>query len=570
MCYQLRQIHQCPHEDTPGAVEQHIVYSFIRCSSPKPCRGMGFGRLTKKYRGPTDYCQRCLGSVVAARAPLPGMAAIQRVSARFEMNPDAQEFVDNILSYVDALYELALLAMHERLPRVVLDHHDLYPIHRLMTTLLWETMCARCNIQLQCFCRPGRNENSWNVARHARTVLAKDLLQRFNKHTSPEARARHAVDVANRVHAAITHAVAQMNGDGHPVLYDVEPVHFVVADMRFTEVAHDLCDPYRPPPPPEQQEDERIAQDDAAAHAKWVDLYELYTRFDVCEFAACLVAHDSGVPDDVVKLLGSRFVDVLRVRRADLLAAGHVALADEVVHHGPSGINILVPPAPVLQDGVFLPALWDMVRLEAVCIAHMYRRRPSDGGGIMRATPPSPPVRADKNLVDGRFRGGFETLLRELAGELTREHTSMDTYEQNRAAYWRRLLADVARGVEFVQTDQIPRDHHHHQEEEEPSNGDGAASTTTTAQCFIHLSAFREDVPMEEPRLSVNGGKLEPQPMHRHWPIRLRTCVRTENAHAFCMVGLAEWSFVRREVGDGKVHVVDLRPRRCNQCFQEI
>lgn len=521
MCYHLRKIHECPKETMPGEKVRHTVDSVIRCSSPKPCSGLGFGRLTQTYSG-NDYCQRCLGSVVATRTQQP-------VSREFEIDFTGTEFVENVIDYVDFLLEFAMLSIHESLPLQVLQNNNLYPIHRLMITLLWETICIRCKVQLYCRCRPGRNESSWNVARYARASFAKDALQKFYEHTSGPARAREAVRVSNHVLRAVNQAVMVM---GEPIVYDVEPVQGDDPEKRFHWIAHDMFDRYRP------HEDTMNLEDEGGRLA----MMELCAKFDIIELAASVIAHDPGVPDEIVRALGSRLLPLVLVTR-EHIATGNASepapfATPYDTFQAPNGTGTILPPSRVLRDGTFLPSLLEAVRQEALFIAGLYARP-------WRAPPAC--------RLDDRLRGAFEITVHGVHEELVLENASMGAYERSRQQGWRTLLGEVhAGGVDWLTTADLP------------PTGDPAP------QCFIHLSRFYEDVEMEEMPLHTNGGELEPQPLYRHLPIRLRNCVRSEDPHAFCMVSLAEWTFQRREVGDGKPRVVAMRARRCNQCMRPL
>lgn len=540
MCYQLRQIHQCPDENTPGGFQvTHTIDSFVRCSNPKPCRGLGFGRITKTYLG-KDYCQQCLGSVVAARAPWPA-------SEEFDVDFTGTEFVDNVLSYADALLEFAMLAIHESLPQSTLETHDMYPLRRLMKTLLWETMCVRCKVQLHCRCRPGRNESSWNVARHARSAFARHALQRFNQHTSPAARARETVGVGNEVRRAIDDAVAAMGG---PVSYDVAPVRGGDPEDRYHAIARDMLDEYRPAEAAGAggPQGTGTGPDRAARLATM----EACTKFDLLDMMASVIAHDPGVPDDVVQAIASRLLPVLLVTREHLAATGDLPPLDTPydAFAAPDGLaRTTLPVAGVLRDGTFLPSLLGVVHQEALYVQWLYDLDPAQV--------------APDDVVGGRLRGGFERTVGDVHAELGRENDAVAAYEANRQTWWRTLLDEVHGGVEFLTTAEIPP------RGAAPGSSSTSTSTSEPTQCFIHLSDFYEDVEMEEVPLSVNGGELEPQPLYRHRPIRLCNCVRSQDPHAFCMVSLAEWSFQRQRIGD-KTHIVSMRPRRCNQCMKPL
>lgn len=558
MCYQLKQVHlNCPRVNLPGETGIHTVESLIRCSSPQPCRGQGFGTLTKTYSN-QDYCQSCLGSVVAARATQPAPLG---PTCEFQINTNEDEFVANILTYVDHLLEFGMLALHESLHTGVLRNRHLYPMQRLLTTLLWETMCLRCRLPLQCRCRPGRNEASWNVARYARTVYAKKALQKYHVHTTRQARAQYAVQVRNDVHDVMDVAVPAMSA--HPVSYDVAPFSGDQTGDRFSWIAHDMLDDYRLQPVDEPG----IAE------------FEMCDKFDIIELLSSIIAHDTGVPDEAVRAIGSRLLPIVMLTHQRVTAQNIPPLttpydrfqmprsdgSDNNSNSNSSSSNssdddngssnadvgrrtIILPVANLLQDGVFQTSLVQIIRLESLFIRDMYRN-PASVAPRFRV--PGNPAR---NLGP-RFRGRFEITIRAINDDLMSENTAMVRWEANRQAYWRSLLVEVHAGVEMLTTDVLPQ---------------GGGSTTPSV-CLMHLTDFYEDTEMEEPRLQVHGGDLEPQPLHRHGPIRFANCAPSESPHAFCMVGLAEWTFIRQlNPIDQRLWVEDMRERKCPQCMRVL
>lgn len=546
MCYKLHQITRCPTDGitTLAAFRgeeddtQHHVWSVIRCSSPKPCRGDGFGTLTNIYQE-RDYCQSCLGSVVAARSP----EAVD-VLSEFRINEFTGELVENIINYVDYLLEFALLAIHESLPRAVVDSNSLYPIERLMKTSLWETMCVRCKMQVRCRCRPGCNENSWNVARYLRTHYAKTAFQRVHVHTECNATAQHVVRVRNEVQQVINNAVSDMGGD---VIYDVGPVEEADVEARFGWIAHEMLDAYR---------GSRDALADGGDPEAALASFELTTKFDLVELMASIVAHDAGVPAELVRAIGSRFLPIVILTRQHLASGFNRnnlpslrTQYDTLAYKGWGNnnqtlnmANVDLPLSAIMQNGVFLPALFEMVRQEALFLRGLY----DNPAGV-----------AERYIVDDdgegrpRFWGGFEIAVRQFHRGLVNENAEMNAYEGNRLAWWRALLREVDIGVQFVPKWEMP-----------PSG--------PSSQCFIHLDDFWEDTEMEEFRLDVHGGEREPQPTHAHRPIRFHNCVRSENPHAFCVASFAQWVFQREEFQDHMVRITGMRPRECNMCRRDI
>lgn len=603
MCYKLHQITQCPGDGITTLAElmgqedtiQHDVWSVIRCSSPKPCSGDGFGTLTKIYQD-KDYCQNCLGSVIAARAP-----DADDVTSQWRLNENTSELLDNITNYADHLLSFGLLALHESLPPAVLTVTPLlYPPDRLLATALWETYCVRCKVQIDCGCRPGRNENSWSVARHIRTRFTKDALVRLHNRTSVcDEHAAETVRVRDGVHAAIDAAVAAVGGD---IIYDVGPVDEADAERRFGWVARDMLDEYRGPgrdPPFDADPEAQLA-----AH-------ELTVKLDLVELLASVVAHDTGVPDSLVRALGSRLLPVVMLTRQQL--AQNVAAADArrnnrrslrgrgfrmsssddnngLPYFLPHDLGtrydatalaydgwgdpartlnvapVALPLAGLVRDGLFFPSLLDMVRREGEFLRGLY------------AAPDPAVVLAlyvvvnddDPTGPSRRFQGGFEANIRMVQFALRAENAEMNAYEANRLAWWRVLLREVQLGVQFLTKGEMP-----------PAFRAPNAATDTDAQapqCFVHLAPFWLDLQgnnsdtmeMEEFRLDVNGGAREPQPRHTHRPIRLANCVRSQNPHAFCMVSLAEWVFQRDVFPHRRVRITRMRDRACVQCRRRI
>lgn len=548
MCYKLHQITQCPSDGivTLAAFRgeeddtQHHAWSVIRCSSPKPCRGDGFGTLTKFYQE-RDYCQSCLGSVVAARSP----EAVD-VLSEFRINEFSGELVDNIINYVDHLLEFALLALHESLPQPVVNSNTLYPVERLMTTSLWETMCVRCKLQVRCRCRPGCNENSWNVSRYVRTHYAKTAFQRVHAHTEGNATAPHVVRVRNEVQQGINNAVSDMGGDP---IYDVGPVDENDAETRFNWIAHEMLDAYR---------GSRDALADGCDAEAVLASLELTIKFDLVELMASVVAHDAGVPAELVRAVGSRLLPIVMLTRQHLapgfkranlpsLRTPHDTLAYAGWGNPDQTLNMTqveLPLSAIMQNGVFLPALFEMVRQEALFLRGLYDADPA-------SVEPRYIVDGGDDDARPRFRGGFEIAVRQFHRGLVNENAEMNAYEASRVSWWRMLLREVDIGVQWIPKWEMPV---------------GGPSS----QCFIHLSDFWEDAEIEECRLDVHGGELEPQPTHVHRPIRFHNCVRSENPHAFCMASLAQWVFQREQDRGGSVRITGMRPRECNMCRRDI
>lgn len=543
MCYKLRKVHcLCPSEDDPSDTEVHTIESFVRCSSTTPCRGNGFGTITQTFEG-TDYCEKCLGSYVAAQASESAQATIQ--TASFEMNTNHDEFVFNILRYADTLLEYALVGLHMSLPAIVLDSTNLYPLHRTMKILHWESICFNCKISLHCLCRPGRNEISWNVARQVRSEFAVEHIGRMSNHTSAEVRSGIQAGMANEVRAEIDQAAAAMGG---PFYFDIDALTQNVVDRRFNWITQDMLNPFRPnidPNGPQQQNE-----------AEGLAMYETLIKFNLIDTMASIIAHDVGVPDEMVKVIASRLLPIVMITRNTLtqqLDIPNLATPwDTFNTPDANNYRVTLPLASnILRDGTFLPALFEMITYERDFVMSMYR-------ADRRNVPQQYVIREEQQQLDGgnaiieRIVGRHEIMVQSMQDRFRQNTQLMVTYSMNRRGCWASLLQHVHQGMEFITKEEIPQD--------------------DNTICFIHMDTFWQDVPMEEFLWNLMGGEPETQPECRHRPLRLRNCVRSDDPHAFCMASLAGWTFQRAPaVVRRGLYIVNLTmPVKCHQCMRTL